>query len=100
MNISGHRALIWPTREISSGWPTVVLLRSQTGTQVNQITSDTRTERRKTASSFGIAMARDSNGTTRHARLKHISSVKCNKAFLSLLLSVLIRIYHSCKTNK
>lgn len=38
-----------------------------------------RTARRRTASNCGIVMARDSSGTIRPARLKHFSSVKCNK---------------------
>lgn len=80
MSISGHRAPISLRRATSFGWQTAVPSHLQIGTPASRTISATRIARRKIAWNFGIVMAKAWSGTTRPARLKHFSSVKCNNA--------------------
>lgn len=77
-SISGYPALIWPMRATTSGWPPGVPSRSPTGMPANRTISATRTGRRRTASSCGIAMAKVSSGTIRRAASRRISCARCS----------------------
>lgn len=79
MNISGYRAPIWRTRATFSGCRPEDRSHSPIGMPGNRTTSGMRTARRRTASNYGIVMAKDSNGTIHPAVLRLISFVKCKR---------------------
>ena len=76
-NTSGHRVRTKLKRAYSSGCQLADRLHLRTGTRVNQTTSGTRTGKKSTVWNCGIAMGKDSSGTTRPVRLRHSSCAKC-----------------------